>query len=196
MLSEEEGLISNCGLALLPLVCLGFSGKFYRWRRVAGQSRWVALLPTGMSSLWYFLSLLLIPTTNDTTAQSILMVHGGCLLTMIGAVGVIAVLPVSKRSYADREDERAPKTDYMTSLFAELTTLSEKSERMSEIREAISQAKNVPWEKPGDREEELAGALVALKGLLNHQDKPAPEAIDDGLRVVGRAFQRMQARQS
>ena len=196
LLSEETGLWTACALALVPLVFLGFSGKFYRWRRVAGQSRWIALMPTGLASLWYALALLLIPTVSAVTEQSILLLHGGCLISIIGAIGLIAVLPVTKRNYADRKKERAPKTDYMDALFTELTTLADQSSRSTDIQQAIRQARGLSWESAGDREEELAGALVALKGLLNKGKTPAEDAIEDGLQVIHRAFDRLQPTKS
>lgn len=182
-----------CGVSLLPVIMLALlGGPFYRWCRVVGQSRWLALFPTGLMAFWAFLSIPLLATLSEATEPLWMTTHGvlfgGVLMTFI----LVGLNRRARRPVSWPKTGATPTTPEMTAVLSTLEECGNGSPWDEAIRTLTQGSSTIDWGKSGDAGEELAGALLALQGLFSDSKTPADSSMKDGLAVAQRALNRVR----
>jgi len=191
-LADQALFTQACWISVLPTALLAFiGGPFYRWCREAGQSRWLALLPTGLLTLWALTGPLLLGTLSEATEPIWMGTHGTLLGGVILSFAVVSINRRARKPIPNPSRSHIPTSEEMASVLTALQGFGKKSKWDEAIESLTQSARAIEWGRSGDAGEELAGALLALKGLVSDSLPPNEGSIEDGISVAERALQRV-----
>ena len=178
--------------ATLPLLTLGLSGRFYRWSREGGQSRWMALFPAVTSVGWILLSAMIVVTlSSGVPAESVWMAHGTAALVFGIGSGAIAVNRLSTRRKARPRFGEGPTSADMDALIASVThAVGDSSTENSALETILEGLRKAEWKTGSPAVEEVAGALLALRTVLESDQEPGSRALQDSIELVERTLAR------
>lgn len=177
-------------LAGIPALFFGGSGVLYRRARLASQSRWMALFPSAMATLWAALGVAALAGMAWDFPVSLEWVHGfgagGFLLSLL-------VMAASGRPRPRKADSASahPSPQKMSAVVESLLLAMEREPAAASAIALLRECAQVKWKGAGDAGEELAGALMALDGVIDQNDSPSSSALEDGIEVIQRAFERV-----
>ena len=179
-------------LSTIPLLTLGLAGRLYRWSREAGQSRWMALFPAGISAVWIAFSILFIATlSSGITAKGVWLGHG-----TVGAIFLVGILAVAVNRASTRRSIRprfgkGPTPSEMDSLLKAVSeAATEQARENAALQSLLERSRTAEWKTGSPALEEVAGALLALQAVLQTGAEPNSRALDDSIKLVEKTLVR------
>ena len=171
-----------------PVVLIGLSGILYRKSRLNGRSRWLALAPVTVSAAWFAAALILecAPALNGLLCG----VHGGFLVAYSGVWGLSrwGRIPALDR-HVNRDQSAGQSPAHALESALHKLQGSAIEEDFAPLLHRV-QTLDLKGNRPA--EEDLAGAVIALDGLLVPGIEPDAEWVRDLRKVLLRSLERVE----